>query len=88
MEPEIIALARRMHKAWSKAFGWGPTQWCDWNEKTRGAWLAAAIVARPDLADVRVEPGHWAAGILPTREPSVRVGEEPGGWMNGRRVKP
>lgn len=78
-EPEIVSLARRMHEAYvAESIASG-------KEKPHYAWewdallliddpeprmlLAAAIVARPDLAEgVSVEPGHWAAGVLGVRE--------------------
>ncbi len=37
-------------------------------EFIRRGFLAAAIVARPDLAEgLTVEEGHWASGVLPCR---------------------
>lgn len=65
MEPEIIDLARRMYEAYADA----ACKVCffdDLSALTRRGWLAAALVARPDLADVRVPVGHWAAGVLRT----------------------
>ena len=67
MEPEIIALARRMFEAYLEPDHGFPPAWMTqaW-ERFRRAFLRAALVARPDLADVRVEPGHWASGVLGT----------------------
>ena len=71
MEPPIIALAREMFIAYLRCDE-GPRlveqpgdEWHDLLcvEDKRG-WLAAALVARPDLADARVPKGHWASGLL------------------------
>ena len=75
MEPELFSLARRMWTAWRDhvrhlVLTYGPlVEWDDCTPAQRRAWLAAAIVARPDLAEgLTVEKGHWASGVLPTKE--------------------
>lgn len=73
MEPEIFALARRMHEAfyvdspaaWAPPTPWDEMQGYAEDNDVRRRWLRAAIVARPDLAeDLRVAPDHWGAGVL------------------------
>jgi len=75
MEPEIVALARRMRAAWvvQHVADLGEDDGSTFDSATRRhrrQWLAAAIVARPDLAEgVWVYSDHWAAGVLPALEP-------------------
>ena len=80
MEPEIIALARRMfvafHERWKADDPRDQRPIDEWDDlivDTRRGWLAAALVARPDLAEgVTVEAGHWAAGVLAATTTSTR----------------
>lgn len=76
MEPELFALARRMYEAFaSRRMHDGGSEWVTWDAnipRTWRAFLAAAIVARPDLAaGLSVPAGHWAHGAL-TLSPVVR----------------
>ena len=74
MEPPIIALAREMCIAANHQWcSWSDLEIAaEFDEDVRSTggvvsargWLAAALVARPDLADARVPKGHWASGLL------------------------
>lgn len=76
MEPELFSLARRMLHSFERqsraedvrAGVSDPapfSHWTDLESDDRRCWLAAAIVARPDLAEgLTVEKGHWASGVL------------------------
>ena len=69
MEPPIIALAREMRDAADASITADgivtrTIPFADMQPHWRRMWLAAALVARPDLADARVPKGHWASGLL------------------------
>lgn len=70
MDPEIVALARRMFEKYrTRLYAEGKFHPLSFDEavvEARRAWVAAAIVARPDLVEgIAVPPGDWLAGVLP-----------------------
>lgn len=83
MEPELFSLARRMCEAWwiaRRSFHGFSDEvvrkgfWRDTVDLDKQGWLAAAITARPDLAeDVRVAADHWAVGVLGIHEEASAV---------------
>lgn len=77
MELAIVSLARRMYDAhWDTPPHPFKAAWWHLTERERSRWVAAAIVARPDLvAGIAVPPDSWLAGVLPVIELPAAAGE-------------
>lgn len=88
MELAIVDLARRMVEAFhAEHVGRGLRAWVNLSRKSRRAWVAAAIVARPDLVEgIAVPPHSWLAGVLPVAELYAETGVPCGSFSgHGRR---